>query len=129
MTEGIRKAPDGLTKPLTGHGVGKGSHPMLQALVEAPIRAVPIPDEGMGFVQEGVVGVCDVSSRRGVGRVSAAGRGLAGAAWGLASRLGAARLEQKRHPFPPHPATYVWGVTLNFSPEFSGLCKLANRKE
>ena len=51
MTEGIRKAPNRLTKPRSGGGVGKGSHSPIQALVEAPVGCVQIPDERVGFVQ------------------------------------------------------------------------------
>jgi hypothetical protein len=116
MTEGIRKAPAGLTKPRTGHGVGKGSHQPFHRVVGPAIRSVPIPDERMGFVRQGVVGVCRVSSRQGGRRGVPNRQGMAGTAQGTDWGLERCQAGGEKAPFPPSPHRSVVGGLSQFFP-------------
>jgi hypothetical protein len=118
MTQGIKKASNRAYKPRSGAGIGKGGLSPIQRVVGPAIHPVPIPDERMGFVRQGVGGVCRVHKAGGVARVSAFGRGWQAPRRAQAGGLHAARLATKRHPFPPAPTVALWGTSLNFSPAF-----------
>ena len=116
MTEGIRKAPNRLTKPRSGGGVGKGSHSPIQALVEAPVGCVQIPDERVGFVQGVGGGVSCVQKAGGVGDVSPAGRASTYMRQRDACDTGRVDRRVKRHLCPPHPTVALWGGSPQFFP-------------
>ena len=103
MTQGIRKASNRAYKPRSWAGIGKGGLSPIHRVVGPAILSVPIPDERMGFVRQGVGGVCRVQNRGGVARVSAFGRGWQAPHRAQAGGLLAAGLATKRHPFPPAP--------------------------
>jgi hypothetical protein len=119
MTQGIRKALAGLTKPRSGCGVGKGSHSPIQRVVEPAIRSVPIPDERMGFVRQGVGGVCRVQKAGGVAEVSSTGRVLHALRQAQAGGLLAVSWPSEKAPFPPAPSRSVEGDFPQFFPNIS----------
>jgi hypothetical protein len=116
MTEGIKKASGRAYKPRSHPGVGKGSHPSLQRVVGPAIRSVPIPDERMGFVRQGVVGVCRVSSRQGGRRGVPNRQGMAGTAQGTGWGLERCQAGGEKAPFPPSPHRSVMGGLSQFFP-------------
>ena len=123
MTQCLKKPPRSLYKPRTGASLGKGSHKPSKRLVEPLIRVGQETKRTYGFCTAvGCVGVC---SDRGVCRgVCVQGGGLLVREQGGGHQAGV-RLAVKIDPLPPHPAHGVGGVRNNFSPDFSGICKLA----
>jgi len=118
MTQGIRKASNRAYKPRSGAGIGKGGLSPLHRVVGPAIHPVPIPDERMGFVRQGVGGVCRVQNRGGVARVSAFGRGWQAPHREQAGGLLAVSWPSEKAPFPPAPSRSVEGDFPQFFPSF-----------
>ena len=103
MSRCLIRASEPTYKPRSWGGVGKGSHSPIQALVEAPVGCVQIPDERVGFVQGGGGGVSRVQKAGGV--VTCPWEAEANL-YAPACRLGdTERVDRrvKRHLSPPHP--------------------------
>ena len=75
MSQCLIRASEPTYTPRSWGGVGKGSHSPFQALVEAPVGGVQIPDERVGFVQGGGGGVSRVQKAGGGRDVSMGSRG------------------------------------------------------
>ena len=119
MTQGIRKAPNRASKPRSHPGIGKGGHSPIQRVVGPAIRSVPSPDERMGFVRQGVGGVCRVQNRGGGRRGVCVWQGLAGTAQGAGWGLARCQAGHEKAPFPPSPHRSVVGDFPQFFPTIS----------
>ena len=119
MSRCLTKPRKGTYKAMIAAGWSMGSHSALQRAVGPVILPVPIPDERMGFVHQGVGGVCRVQKG---GGVQTCPRGADPRPICASAHPGDPRLSTrtgKKAPFPPAPHRSVMGDLAQFFPNIS----------
>ena len=108
MTGCLCRGSEGVYKPRSQAGLGKGSHLTCQRAVGPAIRGVQPAYERLDFVQGRQIDAC-----------LAAGRGRHACVLAASGRQGAASCVRKSIPLPPAPSVLRMGAHPEIFPTFS----------